>query len=219
MVRTHTYNAKNNTQFAKAEYTITSDGAISGNIKIISAGLQYDDKYGYATASPDDLDRIYKNRFSNINNLKLKKTDLKNELDTHEFIEDIGVEAEGYANKSGNRILFAVNAFNQSSFIPQRYRDRKMPMEIRTGFYDMDEVTIHLPEGFVVEAKPNDMTVTEKFGEYKTEYIMVKPNEMVYKRSLIINDGLYETADYESYRLFREKIARNDNAKIVLVKN
>ena len=83
----------------------------------------------------------------------------------------------------------------------------------------MDEVTIHLPEGFVVEAKPNDMTVTEKFGEYKTEYVMVQPNEMLYKRSLIIKDGLYGKEDYEDYRLFREKIARNDNAKIVLVKN
>ncbi len=219
LVRTHTYNAKNNTQFSKGKYTITSEGAIGGSIKIASAGLQYDDKYGYATASPNDLDKIYKSRFSNINNLKLKKTELKNELDIQKFIENIDIEAEGYANKSGNRILFVVNAFNQSSLVPQRYRNRKMPLEIRTGFYDMDEITIHLPEGFIIEAKPNDLTVTEKFGEYKTEYIVVQPNELLYKRSLIINDGLYETADYENYRLFREKIARNDNAKVVLVKN
>ncbi|KAF2519911.1 DUF3857 domain-containing protein [Flavobacterium salilacus subsp. salilacus] len=219
LVRTSVYNTKKNTQFAKGEYTLTPDGAIIGSIKITSAGLQYDDKYSYATASPDDLDRIYKNRFSNINNLKLKKTELKNELDTQEFIEDISIEAGGYGNRSGNRIIFAVNAFNQSSLIPQRYRDRKMPMEIRTGFYDVDEVSIKLPEGFAIEAKPDNVTLTDKFGEYKAEYVVVSPNEILYKRSLMINNGLYDSADYENYRLFREKIARNDNAKMVLVKN
>ncbi|AXG73291.1 DUF3857 domain-containing protein [Flavobacterium arcticum] len=219
LVRTSVYNAKNNTQFATGEYSITSDGAIAGSIKITSAGLQYNDKYSYATTSPDDLDKMYKNRFSNVNNLKLKKAEVKNEIDKHEFIEDIAIEADGYANKSGNRILFEINVFNQSSVVPQRYRDRKLPMEIRTGFYDTDEVTIQLPEGFTIEAKPDDVTITDKFGEYKTEYTIVEPNKMLYKRSLIINDGLYETADYENYRLFREKIARNDNAKVVLVKN
>ena len=195
------------------------DGAIEGSIKITSAGLQYDNKYVYATASPDELDKMYKNRFSNVNNLKLKKTELKNELDSHEFIEDISIEAGGYANMSGNRIIFAVNVFNQTSVIPQRYRNRKTPLEIRTGFYDVDEVTIQLPEGFTVEAKPDDVTLTDKFGEYKAEYVIVSPNQMLYKRSLMINNGLYDSTEYENYRLFREKIAKNDNAKMVLVKN
>jgi hypothetical protein len=34
-----------------------------------------------------------------------------------------------------------------------------------------------------------------------------------------MNDGFYEKADYENFRKFTEQIARNDNAKIVLLKN
>ncbi|QYJ67154.1 DUF3857 domain-containing protein [Flavobacterium litorale] len=219
VVRTHVYNAKNNVQFSKGQYSIAEDGAITGHIKIVSEGLQYDDKYAYETTSPSDMERIYKNRFDNINDIKLKETSIKNDTDAKKIVEDITIEANGYGNKTGNRIIFAVNAFNQTSSVPQRYRTRKTPLEIPTGFYDEDEITIQLPEGFTVEAKPNDVTITNKFGEYKATYILTNPTTMVYKRSIIINSGLYDSTEYNNYRLFREKIARNDNAKAVLVKN
>ena len=159
------------------------------------------------------------NNFSNINNIKLKKTGVQNNTDTQVFTEDINIEAEGYCSKSGNRVMFAVNAFNQSNLIPQRYRNRKMPFEIATGYYDEDEITINLPTGFTMEAKPENITITDKFGEYKAFYEVVSPTKMIFKRSLHVNEGLYASSEYESYRQFREKIARNDNAKIVLLKN
>ncbi|MXN91049.1 DUF3857 domain-containing protein [Flavobacterium sp. Sd200] len=219
LVRTHVYQTKGNSQISKGTYTITDNGAMSGDVKIVSKGLQYDDKYHFEKESPDELDKIYKSRFSNINNLKLKKTGVQNNSDSQEFTEDIALEAQSYCNNSGNRLIFAINAYNQSSLIPQRYRNRKMPFEISTGFYDQDEITINLPQGFKMEAKPENTTITDKFGEYKTEYVIVSPTQMLYKRTLQINEGSYASSEYENYRLFREKIARNDNAKVVLVKN
>jgi hypothetical protein len=219
IVRTHVYNATGNSQLCKGAYSISEAGAIAGGIQIVSKGLQYDDKYYMEHESAEELDKAYKSRFSNINNLKLKKTGIVNNSDTQELTEDLTLEAEGYCNKSGNRILFAINAFNQTGSVPQRYRSRKLPFEIRTGFYDQDEITINLPAGFTMEAKPENILITEKFGEYKTEYTVVSPTQMIYKRSLIVNDGSYASSEYENYRLFREKIARNDNAKVVLVKN
>ena len=219
IVRTHVYNTKGNSQVSKGNYTINEAGAITGGLQIISKGIQYDHAYYLAHETPDELDKVYKSRFSNINNIKLKKTGLQNNSDTQVFTEDIALEAEGYCNKSGGRVMFAVNAFNQSSLIPQRYRNRKMPFEIATGYYDEDEITINLPVGFTMEAKPENITITDKFGEYKVQYEVVSPTKMIYKRSLQVNDGLYASSEYENYRQFREKIARNDNAKVVLVKS
>ncbi|OIQ21304.1 MAG: DUF3857 domain-containing protein [Flavobacterium sp. MedPE-SWcel] len=219
LVRTRVYDTKSNTQFSKGEYEVTPEGDIQGNINIVSEGLQYDDKYALETVSTDDLEKYYKNSFDNINNLKLDKVEVKNNVDEQKFIENITVEAKHYGNMSGKRMMLVINAFNQSTLVPKRYRNRKMPLEIRTGFYDTDEVTIQLPEGFSIEAKPNDVTITNKFGEYSVEYSMKTPTQILYKRSLIIKDGLYESTDYKEYRLFREKIARNDNAKVVLIKN
>ncbi len=98
---------------------------------------------------------------------------------TQEFIEDLALEAEGYCSKSGNRLIFAVNAFNQYNAVPQRYRSRKNPFEISRGFFDTDEITITIPEGFSMESKPDDITITDKYGEYKAEYVALEDGSLV----------------------------------------
>lgn len=219
LVRTERYSTQGNTQISKGSYSILENGAISGGVIMASKGIQYGDKYYLEAKSKDEKEEFYKSVFWNINNLKLKKTAIKNDKENKEFIEDIAMEAEGYCNKNGNKIMFAVNAFNQFSTVPQRYRNRKNPFEITYGFFDTDEITIDLPSGFIIEAKPDNTIITEKFGEYKTEYVVVNPTRIIYKRSLVINEGSFNSSDYEDYRIFREKIARNDNAKVVLAKN
>lgn len=218
LVRTGVYDAKNNLQSSKGVYSISDTGTIAASIIIASKGTQYDNKYFLDGKSKDVRDKFYKSGFSTINNLRLKKTDLKNNKDAQEFIEDISLEAEGYCNKSGNKLIFPVNAFNQYSNIPQRYRNRKNPFEILRGFWDIDEISITIPIGFAIESKPEDITIKDKFGEYSVQYITQSAGSVLYKRSLLINPGYYANTDYEAYRLFREKIARNDNAKIVLTK-
>ncbi|MGQ3088054.1 DUF3857 domain-containing protein, partial [Flavobacterium sp.] len=218
LVRTAVYDKFGNTQVSKGSYAITGTGSITGGVMITSKGSQYDSKYVLESKSKDELDDLYRSVFNTIGNLKLKKTGLKNNKDSQEFTEDIAIEAENYCSRSGNMMMFAVNAFNQYSYIPQRYRDRKTPFEIARGFYDTDEITIELPEGFTMDAKPDNIIINEKFGEYKAEYVMVTPTQMLFKRSLLINEGFYDSKEYENYRQFREKIARNDNAKVVLLK-
>ena len=218
LVRTAIYEAKNNSQVCKGSYSISPAGSLAASFVMASKGTQYDNKYFLEYKSKDDRDKYYKSGLGHINNLKIKKAELKNNKDNQEFTEDIAVEADGYCTKTGDKLIFAVNAFNQYSNIPQRYRNRKNPFEISRGFLDTDELTISIPEGFVMEAKPEDVTIKDKFGEYSVQFTAVESGKLIYKRSLLINEGYYANTDYEAYRLFREKIARNDNAKIVLVK-
>lgn len=218
-VKTSAYTTEDNMQASKGSYTITEGGDFVGAFTRTSKGVQYDDKYYLESRSAEDLDKFYKNAFSQFNNLKLKKKALANNKNSQEFTEELSMEAESYCNKSGNRLIFPVNAFNQSGVMPQRYRERRNPFEIQHGFIDTDELVVNLPDGFAIEAKPDDINLKDKFGEYTAEYQLLDGNKILYKRTLKIKSGFYESGDYENYRLFREKIARNDNAKIVLVKN
>ena len=218
LVRTGVYDIKTNSQYSKGNYAISANGSIEGSIIIESKGIQYDNKYFLGSKSKEDLEKYYKSSYSNINNLKIKKAELNNEKNTPSFTEDISITAESYCSFSGNRMIFAVNAFNQSGNVPQRYRTRNNPFEIARGYNDIDEVTISLPEGLTIEAMPQNTSLTGKFGEYKTEYTALSANQFLFKRTLIINNGYYEKNDYDAYRQFRENIARNDNAKIVLIK-
>ena len=93
------------------------------------------------------------------------------------------------------------------------------PFEISRGFYDYDEITIDLPKGFIIEAKPDNFEIKDKFGDYKAEYVVLNENQLLYKRTFQTNSGYFDKNEYENFRKFREQVAKSDNSKIVLVKN
>lgn len=219
IVKTKEYMTQDNTQISKGNYAIDEQGNITGNILIKSKGTQYDNKFDYENRSNENLTKLYKSYFGNINNLKLKKIKLQNNKEEIEFSEEIALEATEYAKPTGGRLIFAINAYNQFSAVPTRYRLRNNPFELIRGYYDYDEITIDLPKGVKVEAKPENVDIKGDFGEYKTELAVINESQLVYKRTFKANPGYYDKKEYENFRKFREQIAKNDNAKIVLVKN
>jgi len=219
IMRTKEYPALENTQISKGNYIVDGQGNVSGTIQIKSKGTQYDNKFMYENSSNDDLVKFYKKYFWNISNLKIKKINMLNNREDIEFSEDIAIEALDYAKPANGRMIFALNLYNQMGEIPQRYRQRINPFEVSRGFYDYDEITIDLPKGFAIEAKPENVTIKTDFGEYKTELVMVTESQIVYKRTYQSNPGSYDKKDYENFRKFKEQIAKSDNAKIALVKN
>ncbi|CAM3347748.1 Transglutaminase-like putative cysteine protease [Flavobacterium longum] len=218
IVRTHVYKDQENSQISKARYAIGADGKLSGQIDIASRGLQYRLRADLERKSGTDRHTHYKEYFVVVNNLNIEKIDLVNDRQTPEFKEKVTLNAPGYATVSGGRLMFAINPFNQFYNVPQRYRTRLNAVEIERGFYDDDEFTVDIPDGFVVEAKPDDIEITDAFGTYKSQCIVTSPKQLTYKRSLLIKQGNYPATDYEKFRKFREQIAKADNAKCVLVK-
>ncbi|RZK12801.1 MAG: DUF3857 domain-containing protein [Flavobacterium sp.] len=218
IVKTKSFLEKDNSQTTIGNYSISADGDLSGSLSMISKGSQYDYSFGNERLSKADVESHYKKHFSNINNLKLQKTSFKNDKEAIDFKEEIVFSAVGYANKSTDRLMFVLNAFNINAATPKRYRTRENPFQINRGFYDSDEVKINLPEGYSIEAMPQDTEIKSRYGEYKTQIVKENENTLIYKRYLLIKDGFYESKDYDEYRIFREQIAKNDNAKIVLNK-
>lgn len=218
IMRTHEFKTEENTQISKGSFTVDATGTFSGSVNITSKGTQYDNKFANDKKSADERTKFYKNYFWYINNVNLKKINFINDREKVEFQEEIAFEAPSYASVSGNRMMFALNAFNPSRGVPQRYRTRNNPFEIDRGFYDYDEITITIPAEFSIDAKPDNFEEKNKFGSYKTEYNLIDENKIQYKRTYQINPGFYEKSEYDSFRKFKESISKMDNAKIVLIK-
>jgi hypothetical protein len=219
IVRTKIYEDKINAQMSKGMYSIAENGDLSGKIGIVSEGTQYNQKFHNDKLSPTDMDAFYKDYWSTINNLKIKKVTFKNDSDKISFTENAEITAVNYGNVSANKMMFAVNVFNPLTHNVKRIRNRKNPMEIQRGFVDEDEIEIALPINFSIEFLPSNVEINGKFGEYKTEIIKKDNNNIVYKRKFFIKKGLYTNKEYDEYRLFMEQVSRNDNAKIILTKS
>ena len=219
IIRTQIYEPLKNTQFSQGSYIIDENGSFSGKVNIQSEGSQYGRRIKVEKFQPTEKEVYYKNYWSNINNLKLGKITFSNDKENIRFTEDAEIKAINYASISANKMIFTVDAFNQTSANVKRIRNRKNPFQIQRGYLDTDEIEINLPTGFTIEFLPSNFELKGKFGEYKTEIIKKENNKLIYKRSMFLNKGKYSNKEYDEYRLFMEQVSRNDNAKIILTKN
>lgn len=219
IIRTVAYLNESNYQLTKAKYSIDANGSISGDITINTKGTQYDDRFHLEKETKEDVTKHYKAYWDNINNLVLNLNEFSNDREKVVFTEKVTLEATNYATKSGERILFVVNAFNKNSYVPDRYRNRKLPLEIQRGYLDEDEYVIRLPNEYELESLPSEKVVDSEFGSYNNKYSYNETEKTItYNRTLLVKEGKYSKEKYNDYRNFRKEVSSTDNAKIVLIK-
>ena len=219
IAHTKSYSDSENLQEITGEYTLDTEGNISGKLQIVSRGIQYDDNYPLLDMDAKERATYYKDFLSQINDLSIEKISLKNDDDRAVFTENLKFSAGHYAVKSGDRLLLRLNAFNVNSHIPPRIRNRKQDLEIKYGYFDTDTVLIRLPEGYSIEALAKDKKLETPYGTYEMTIENKGDHSLKYTRKLLIKKGRYNVEDYDAYRKFRKKINQLDHSKIVLKKN
>ncbi|WP_420572034.1 DUF3857 domain-containing protein [Kordia sp.] len=215
---TKKYTTEENLQETTGAYTLDDNGNIAGDVTIKTYGIQYDDRYYLEDWSQVEKDKHYKKYFQTINNVNIDEIKLDNDKESIAFSEKVKLNADAYGVITGDRMLFAPNAFNRNTSIPDRYRNRKFPLEIQRGYYDTDEYEIKLPANFTIEAIPDNVTYETKFGSYTFTITKKDDQTLQYQRTIKLKDGLYPKEEYKNYRKFIKKIVKYDGSKIVLVK-
>ena len=215
IVKTKIYVDSLNYQSIDADIKLNANGSFTSKIIRKTKELQYDNRFYLENKGKEDIIEYYKYHWSYINNLEILNHNFINNKVDIEFTEDLQVAASSYATVSGEKLLFKPNFFNQNSYVPTRYRSRKMPVEISRGYMDEDTFKIEIPKGYEIEALPDNSIIKNKFGEYQFQ-ISNSDNTITYKRRLLIKKGQYPNTDYKNYRDFRKQISKADNTKIVL---
>lgn len=215
---TRVYDDKENLQKINANYILKNDGSITANVSIVCSGTQFDNHLGYENLASKKIEKRYKEYWSNINNISIEKTNIVNNKEQGKFEETISFTAQNYGTTTGERMLFAVNAFNVSSYIPKRIRNRKLPLEITRGFYDIDQVEITLPSDYKIESIPENSVIETKFGVYKMTIKKINENTLKYTREYLTKGGSYPKEAYKSFRDFKKSVVKKDKSKIVLIK-
>ncbi len=213
------YEDNNSYQKTLANYKLSSNGNLEGNVKISTSGIQYRKHFHLEKKPERDINMHYKSDYwPYINNLTIDSYTFSNNKDSIIFNEELKIKATDYSTFSGDRMLFILNAFNRVSSIPKRYRNRKLPLEIVRGFIDSDDFEIVLPDDFTIEAIPDNIKIENKFGSYQFSVEKLSDTKLKYARTFFLKKGIYPPSDYKSYRNFRKQIVKLDKTKIVLIK-
>ncbi len=216
--RTRSYGDEQNIQRTTGWYRIDHQGNIEGEVNIKTQGTQYGDHYYLDTMEALEIDKYYKNYWSNVNNFHLLSYGFKNDKENVRFEEDVKFKAEKYATTLEEKMMFVANTFNNHQYIPPRYRTRNFPFEIQRGFLDKDEYRIKLPEGYEVESLPDETDLTSEFGRFRLSFSAIENGEIQVSRNILLKKGYYPKEDYQAFRSFMRSIAKHDKSKIIIHK-
>lgn len=220
LVRTPAYLDEQNSLQTQASCTLDPEGSLSGEVSLLSRGIQYDAHLAVESTGREERKRYYASYWPYLNNLKLAASHLENNREAVLFKEEVSLEAANYASRSGTLMLFRPNAFNRFDQIPERHKTRMQPLEVQRGFLDEAHLSIQLPETYRLEALPQTTELHTAFGEYRMEASYDNgSHRLMYKRKLLIRSGVFPKEDYEAYRGFLREIASADNAQVVLLKS
>lgn len=218
MTKTHTYGPSDNLITIAATAVFDDNMKLTGVISESSFGIRYSEKYRLETEKKEDVIRYYKNIWGHLNSLKVSNVVFNNDTENVVFKETLNFETEGYVSKAGKRILINPNVFNRQTFVPDSDGERTLPLEIRRGYSQKDEIEITLPTGYTLESIFDPISIENEFGQYKASVTMLNDTKLLYSRELIIQSGRYPKEKFKAYVAFKKDIVKKDKSKMVLIK-
>ena len=142
----------------------------------------------------------------------------------HEVSEngaEISVSAEAksqrYATVTGQRLFVPICPIHNGYAMPPTYASRQEDIYLESGYLDEDEITITIPDGYDIEARPKDFEQVLPFGSFSFA-VRCEGSEIHVRNRLLMKSGAFDKALYPQLVDFIKTIGNAYSQKIVLKK-
>ena len=203
-----------NTINRKAQLTVDAMGNVSGAMKTIMKGSNYDRDEELLTKAQAEQLNLFKTIYDldNINFERLRITQDKSSTQPS-TTESCVVSMPNYVVQSGNLSYLQVNIFNKMKNIPD-LKERRQELYLNRGYQYEDELNFVVPENFKVEYQPQNLNLQTKYGSYQTS-LTFKDHVLSYKRVLLVKSGKFPAEAYKEFAEFINKGYVADQAKVI----
>jgi len=215
VVSTPLLTANKNSQDCKAEVLVNPDGSMQSTVKTKYCGYQYDNVSHNLTESKKEQEKAL---YSELSIAGLVISDFNYDVKKDripQVTETVNISAPTFASKTGSRLFIPLNIFNQTTNIPARVENRRMPVYRSYAYVDKDSLTFHLPKGYKPESVPKGKTLSSEFGEYNSS-ITLKDDQLTYTREMKMNRGTWPKERYAALVDFYSAIVSADKVKLVM---
>lgn len=125
------------------------------------------------------------------------------------------IKSQRYATQTGQRLMVPVCPIHRGYAVPNSNTERQEDIYRDMGYLDVDDISIHIPDGYEVEAKPKDMHVESMFGTFSFTLREESQNVHVSIR-LLMKSGTFPKALFPELASFIRTISASYNQKVVL---
>ena len=136
------------------------------------------------------------------------------------FLYSYDVKVPNYAQRTGKRLFFQPSFFEHGHRARFENAERKTPIVFSYAFSEKDEVSIEIPDGFVLEGaeSPGDLKLSV-VGEHNVAIAVYKQKTVITKRDLIWGkDGktLFGLDTYVQMKAIWDEIHKRDEHVLTL---
>ncbi|MDH3381916.1 MAG: transglutaminase, partial [Flavobacteriaceae bacterium] len=142
----------------------------------------------------------------------------KNDID-QPIVETYSFASNRFVDIIGDRMYFSPMLFFEQLENPFKLDKRIYPIEFDFPFKDNYNITITIPDGYIIETLPENLNlvINKEYGAFKFIISNVS-NTIQLLCSLEMKTAIIPNQDYETLKLFFKEIVNKQSEKVVLKK-
>lgn len=201
------------------EITLTAEGGISGTIKERATGQSAATfRREFRERPLNDYTKAIEGWVTRgVTAAKVAKVTPVDKPSEARFDLDVEFNANAYGQLMQGRLLVfkpVVVARRDALFLTESKRSH--PVQLDSNAFS-EKIVFKLPAGFAVDETPDAVTLDTPFGKYSTKY-EVKEGQLIFTRTLVVNQATVSVDKYEAVRSFYTKIRNAEQSPVVLIK-
>jgi len=218
IIRTPSYQAKDNFQSRKTAVIFTDDLNATIDINSVYGNAQFEDNMSMLLIEPIEQ-RKKINEGNNIPNGELISFKFEQADKTIPVMsEAIKFKSNQLLAKGGDKAFLTLNLINRRETVPAKIENRKTHFAVSFSYEDEDQIVYTLPKSYKIEFLPKDVNITSEFGTYSAKF-SYKDNQVIYTRTQNMTARSFPPEKYNDYVEFNKKIVAADKLKAVLAKS
>lgn len=212
LLRTPKLATMQNLQTRVANLVLSKDGNITGHVKTVFSGAQYDNHELMVGKPLTEQQKLLKEVYD-IDNINFNQINyLQNKEISPETTEDIDISIRNYATLNNDKLFLQLNAFNVKGNVSES-RNRTLPLYINRGYTDMDTISYELPENVIPLIMPDQKEIKSEFGSYFSKTV-IEGKKLIYTRKFVLNEGTYPATSYAAFSKFVGEVNTSDHLKL-----
>lgn len=153
---------------------------------------------------------------------KLEKMEMREDTSCAQrpaMVVQAELDGKGYATVTGSRLFVPINTIKSTYGRMADGGERRQKVVISQGFADEEHFTIHLPEGYAVEALPQPVAASNELGEFCSECKAdTEHGTVTVSQRMTMRKGEYPPSAYASLLTLANTARKGYSSKLVLVK-
>ncbi|REJ77941.1 MAG: DUF3857 domain-containing protein [Acidobacteria bacterium] len=211
----------------RGDFTLDADGTLEGTVAVEYTGhLAYRQRIKNYDVSQNQREEFLKeNVKERTSTAEVNSVAIENLNEPEKpFVYKYKIRVPNYAQKTGSRIFLQPGVFEYGSSPRFASTARNYPLYFQFPWSETDEISIKLPEGFVIDAgeKPSPLADRSGVGSLKIDIgIDQNSNEIKYKREFFFGGGgniLFPVESYAPVKMMFDAFHKADTHTLTLKK-